>query len=87
MSIRTIGLGLLLATLFSLPSQAAVVGFIGQLDTKILGAAGTGVFGGRRHQRPIWQFGLQFNGHIDVTDITGIITGGQFLNMQAVRTS
>lgn len=60
--------------LFCASADAAVVSFLGTFDTKTLGAPGTGVFGGS--VGPIAD--IDFDGLLDVTDGTGVITGGLY---------
>lgn len=71
-----LGLSLALMLAMSLQASAAVVGFTGNLNTKTLGANGAGVFGGVVGAIPV----VNFSGRADVTDITGVITGGLFTN-------
>ncbi len=70
---RKMVLGLAMAmTLCCVSAQAAVVGFQGSFDTKTFGAPGTGVYAGS--VGPI--AAITFNGHLNITDGTGAITGG-----------
>ena len=71
---------LLLGLAFFSTSHAALVGFQGTFDTKSLGAAGTGVFGGAAAPPDVGITPVDFGGFLDVTDGTGAITGGAYFD-------